>query len=182
MKKVLVPLADGFEEIEAMSIIDVLRRAGVEVVTAGLHALEVSGAHQVRVLADVLLEEALKRDYDMIVLPGGQPGTDNLRKDKRILETLRKMDQKKQKIAAICAAPMVLRDAGIAEGRKITSYPGLEREFGKYVHLQDRVVVDGDLVTGRGPGAALEFALKLVEVIESPAKAAQLASQMVAAK
>lgn len=182
MKKVLVPLADGFEEIEAISIIDVLRRAGVEVVTAGLHALEISGAHKVRVIADVLLDDALKGNYDMLILPGGQPGTDNLRKDPRVLDLVRQMERKKKKIAAICAAPMVLRDAGIAEGQKITSYPGLEGEFGKYAYLPERVVVDGDIATGRGPGAALEFALKLVDILEGPAKAAQLASQMVAVK
>jgi 4-methyl-5(b-hydroxyethyl)-thiazole monophosphate biosynthesis len=181
MARVLVPLAEGFEEIEAVVIIDVLRRAGLEVFTAGLKPGSVTGAHELTVQPDLDLDAALKTNYDMLVLPGGQPGTDHLRTDRRVIDLVRKMDQKKSLIGAICAAPLVLRDAGIAAGRMLTSYPGMEGEFKDSRYSQTRVAVDGHLVTGRGPGAALEFALKLVEIVQGQAKAAALAGKMVAA-
>lgn len=179
MKKVLVPLADGFEEIEAVTIVDVLRRAGMEVLMAGLQPGAVTGSHKIVVVPDLDLNGAMKQDFDILVLPGGQPGTDHLRGDSRILDLVRKMAQKKAWIGAICAAPLVLRDAGVAEGRKITSYLGMEKEFSGSRYDEGRVVVDGNLVTGRGAGTALEFALQLVALAEGNKKAAELAKKMV---
>ncbi len=179
MKKVLVPLAEGFEEIEAVTIIDVLRRAGLAVTVAGLQSGPVRGSHGMAVETDQGLDEALRQDYDLLALPGGQPGTDHLRGDRRILEVVKQMFSKKRLIGAICAAPLVLRDAGIASGRQLTSYVGMEAEFPDSRYEQDRVVVDGNLVTGRGPGVALEFALKLVELTEGKGKAADLSKTMV---
>ena len=181
MTRVLVPIADGFEEMEAVVLIDVLRRAGFEVVTAGLKSGVVTGAHSLILKPDLDLDTALKKDYDMLVLPGGQPGTDHLRSDRRVIELVKKMDQKQSLIGAICAAPLVLRDAGIMTGRMLTSYPGMEAEFKDSRYCQTRVVVDGHLVTGRGPGAALEFALKLVEIVQGEARAVALAQKMVVA-
>ncbi|MFA6599936.1 MAG: DJ-1 family glyoxalase III [Candidatus Omnitrophota bacterium] len=179
MKKILVPLAGGFEEIEAVTVIDVLRRAGFRVETASLDAKTVAGAHGLSVVADLTLEDALKADYDALVLPGGQPGTDHLRKDNRVLGLVRKMRDGGKWVAAICAAPLVLRDAGIADGLELTSYPGLEGEFSASRYRADSVVVDGTVVTGRGPGVAMVFALKLVELIAGPAEKDRLSCQMV---
>lgn len=172
MKKVLVPLADGFEEIEAITIIDLLRRADVDVVTASLNAKTVTGSHGIVTQADKSLDEALNDDYDMVVLPGGMPGSDNLDKDKRVHTLLRKMVDSGKFAGAICAAPKVLANAGLLNGRKATSYPG----FVDKMHLPDvtytgaPVQRDGKIITGRGPGTAMDFALALVEALEGKEK------------
>jgi 4-methyl-5(b-hydroxyethyl)-thiazole monophosphate biosynthesis len=181
MKRVLMPLADGFEEIESVTIVDMLRRAGVEVVVAGVKRGELVGSRNVRLLPDKLLEDVKDQDFDMVVLPGGQPGVDNLRKNQTVLATLKKMDQKKKLIGAICAAPLALRDAGLIEGHRFTSYPGFEGEIHGGKFDAARVVVDGRLVTSRGPGTAMEFALKLVEILCGKPKAEELSSAVLAA-
>ena len=112
MKKIIMPLADGFEEIETMTIVDVLRRAGLSITIAGLKSGELVGAHDIRVMPDQTLDEVKEESFDMIVLPGGQPGVDNLRKDPRVLDLLKKMKKSNKVIGAICAAPLALRDAG----------------------------------------------------------------------
>jgi 4-methyl-5(b-hydroxyethyl)-thiazole monophosphate biosynthesis len=124
MSKVLVPLADGFEEIEAVTIVDLLRRAGVEVRTASLAGREVTGSHGITVMADSGLDEVEAGDYDMIVLPGGMPGTTHLKSDSRVARLLRQFAESGRYTAAICAAPSVLAHAGLLEGRKATSFPG----------------------------------------------------------
>lgn len=172
MKKVLVPLADGFEEIEAITIVDLLRRADVDVVTASLNAKTVTGSHGIATQADKSLDEALNDDYDMVVLPGGMPGSDNLDKDKRVHALLHKMVDSGKFAGAICAAPKVLANAGLLNGRKATSYPG----FVDKMHLPDvtytgaPVQRDGKIITGRGPGTAMDFALALVEALEGKEK------------
>lgn len=179
MKKVLVPLADGFEEIETMTVVDVLRRAGVEVVIAGLREGILEGAHKIKLTPDTLLARVQPENFDALVLVGGQPGVDNLRADSRVLEILRGMNAKQKTIGAICAAPMILRDAGLIAGMKLTSYPGVEKELSGSVYSQERVVFDQHRITSRGPGTSMEFVLALIEKLVSREKAEELARTMV---
>lgn len=163
MPRVLVPLAQGCEEIEAVTVIDVLRRAGIEVISAGLDDQPVRASRGVMLLPDTTLELALRENFDMIVLPGGQPGTNNLKADVRITTLLLEMTQQGKYITAICAAPSVLACAGLLDGRKATAYPGNLDTF-PTVQLQTAgVVEDGKFITSRGPGTAMDFALVLVE-------------------
>ena len=163
LPKVLVPLAQGCEELEAVSIIDILRRAGVEVVVAGLDAAPVRASRGVVIVPDVDLNVAMKNDYDMIVLPGGQPGTDNLKADARILNIVQGMVTQNKYVAAICAAPSVLAAAGVLDGKRATSFPGALDAFPQVQQQPQAVVEDGKIITSRGPGTAMDFALVLVE-------------------
>lgn len=165
MTKVLVPLADGCEELEAVTIIDLLRRGGVEVVTAGLKPGIVVAAHGVQLLPDVTLDVALQDDYDMVVLPGGMPGATHLKDDARIIELLKKMAAAGKYTAAICAAPMVLAEAGVLDGKRATSYPGTLDGLPGVTIVDTTVVQDGKVLTSRGPGTAMDFALALVETL-----------------
>jgi len=179
MPKVLVPLAQGCEEIEAVTVIDILRRAGIEVVSAGLDDLPVLASRGVLLLPDTTLDNALEQSFDMIVLPGGQPGSDNLKADKRIIALLQQMAQQGKYVAAICAAPSVLAAAGLLDGRKATCYPTCLDAFPK-VDLQTAAVVeDGKLITSRGPGTAMDFALTLVERLAGSAKRRQVEAGLV---
>ncbi len=166
MPKVLVPLAQGCEEIEAVTVIDLLRRAGLEVVVAGLAAGPVQASRGVVLLPDMTLEEALKQEYAMIVLPGGMPGSDHLKNDPRIRRLMQQMAATGKYVSAICAAPMALHAAGLLEGKQATSFPGvLDRLPGSHRYTNNAVVVDGNIVTSRGPGTAMEFALTLIELL-----------------
>ncbi len=165
MARVLVPLADGFEEIEAVTVIDLLRRADIDVVVAGLTPGPATGNHGIAVGTDQTLDEALGQDYDMAVLPGGLPGADHLEADGRVIELLRRMADSERFTAAICAAPKVLAAAGVLDGRRATSFPGFiseDRTPGLTV-ADDPVVCDGKVITSRGPGTAMDFALTLIE-------------------
>ncbi|WP_456378500.1 DJ-1 family glyoxalase III [Thiolapillus sp.] len=168
MARVLVPLAQGCEELEAVSIIDLLRRAGIEVVTAGLTDGAVTCSRGVVIVPDTSLDEVLGDDFDMIVLPGGLPGADYLDQDVRIRRMLQHMAEQGKYTAAICAAPKVLASAGLLQGKQATSYPGvidaMQLEGTRYVDDQ-AVVVDGKVVTSRGPGTAMDFALALIEIL-----------------
>jgi 4-methyl-5(b-hydroxyethyl)-thiazole monophosphate biosynthesis len=170
MSKVLVPLAQGFEEIEAVAIVDLLRRAGIEVHTASLAGREVTGSHDITVLADARLDEVDGGDYDMIVLPGGMPGTTHLKADPRVVRLLQQFAESGRYTAAICAAPSVLAHAGLLEGRRATSFPGfLTPGSAPGIRLsEDAVVVDGKVATSRGPGTAVPFGLALIELLEGP--------------
>lgn len=165
--RVLVPLADGCEEIEAVTVIDILRRAGVEVIVAGLRGGIVTASRGVKIEPDVDLDGALAQDFDMVVLPGGAGGADRLEADPRVRELLRKMADSGRFVAAICAAPKVLAAAGLLEGREATSYPGyLDKHPARDMRYREAAVVqDGRIVTSRGPGTAMDFALKLVEML-----------------
>jgi len=170
MPTVLVPLAQGCEEIEAVTVIDILRRGGIHVVSAGLDDTPVHASRGTVLIADTTLDEALKQSFDMVVLPGGQPGTNNLKDDTRILALLRQMAHQDKYICAICAAPSVLATAGLLDGRFATSFPGALGAFSK-VHLQNTAVVeDQKIITSRGPGTAMDFALILVERLAGKAK------------
>ncbi|MCH8158132.1 MAG: DJ-1/PfpI family protein, partial [Nitrospinae bacterium] len=165
MKKVLVPLAPGFEEIETITVVDILRRSGARVTVAGTREGVIEGSRGVKVVPDTLLDEAKADDFDLIVLPGGQPGTDNLKEDPRIKKLLVDMNESGKTLAAICAAPIVLEAAGVLKDRKRTSHPSVKEGLTGELYSEDRVVVDGNIVTSRGPGTAMEFALKLVELL-----------------
>lgn len=172
MARVLVPLAEGFEELEAVTIVDLLRRAGVEVVTAGLQPGPVKASRGTVLIPDTTLDQALADDYDMVVLPGGMPGAKHLNEDARVKDLLRRMADADKFTGAICAAPMVLAEAGLLHGRRATSYPGFVDRMGlaDVTYVNEPVVQDGKVITSRGPGTAMDFALTLIEVLAGPAK------------
>lgn len=175
MAQVCVLLADGCEEIEAVTIVDVLRRARVDVRTLALGSrLEVKGAHGIKFLADSTLEEAKNQDWEMVILPGGQPGADTLRDDPRVASLLEKQLGQKRYIAAICAAPIALGKYGMLKERRATCYPGYEDQLQGAVHVSERVVIDGPIITSRGPGTAMEFAFELVTILKGRADADSL--------
>jgi len=158
---VLVPLAEGFEEIEVMTIVDVLRRAGIKVSMAGLPGTIVEGSRNVKVLADTKLEDVVEEDYDAVVLPGGSPGYTNLSKSQKVKKIIGDFHRDGKLVAAICGGPTVLAEAGILTNVKATVYPGLEKCIPK--PRNERVLVEGNVITSQGPGTAMEFSLKLVE-------------------
>ncbi len=176
--RVLVPLAEGFEEIEAVTIIDVLRRGEIEVVTAGLGGKSVRGAHDIILDADVELGEVVESDFNAVVLPGGMPGSANLRDNSRIISIIQAINRRKGTVAALCAAPIVLAEAGLLEERKVTCFPGFEKELPGADCHGEPVMEDGNIITGRGPGCAIPFALKLVEVISGKESADRLKNSM----
>jgi protein deglycase len=170
MKKVLVPLAQGCEEIEAVTVIDILRRAGITVVSAGLDNLPVLASRGVVLMPDSTLDAVLHDEFDMIVLPGGQPGTNNLKADQRIIALLQRMAQQGKYVTAICAAPSVLATAGLLDDKQATSFPGALTPFPKVKQQHAAITEDGKLITSRGPGTAMDFALTLVERLAGTAK------------
>lgn len=179
MPNVLVPLAQGCEEIEAITVIDILRRAGITVVSAGLDAQPVRASRGTVILPDTTLDMALKQSFDMVVLPGGQPGSNNLKADARILALLKKMARQDKYIAAICAAPSVLATAGVLEGKRATAFPGALDAFPGVQQHSAAVVEDGKLITSRGPGTAMDFALALVERLSGKARRQEVESALV---
>lgn len=178
MSKTLVLLADGFEEIEALTCVDLLRRAGVQVTVAGVSYLTVTGSHQIVVNADTLAEEVRSEDFDMIVLPGGMPGAQTLRDDDRVRDLLAAMSAANKWIGAICAAPMALAAAGLLDGKRATCYPGFLDEFPQVTQTGELVTRDGWVVTGKGPGAAMDFALELVACLEGNDKRREIEASL----
>ncbi len=180
-KTVLVPVADGTEELEAVTVIDVLRRAGADVTVAGVNGTTVSAAHGVRLTADVPLGDCVGKVFDLIVLPGGMPGAENLSASRDLQELLKEQYAAGRWYAAICASPaVVLAPLGLLAGLRATCYPGFEKQFDDTVAVDAPVVLDGRCVTGKGPGTALAFALKLAAVLCGEDKAGQVAAAMVA--
>ena len=177
MNRVLVLLAEGFEEIEAVTIIDVLRRADIPVTVASLTSPRVCGAHDIVVTADCLLDEVKDQAFDAIILPGGMPGSRNLRDDARVIELLKKQKRLDKPLGAICAAPIALEAAGVLSGKRATSFPGYDLPSAQY--SEDRVVVDGKVVTSRGPGTAMEFALEWVKLLAGAETAEKLRRAMI---
>ncbi|MFN2308723.1 MAG: DJ-1 family glyoxalase III [Gammaproteobacteria bacterium] len=165
MASVLVPLAQGCEELEAVTIIDLLRRAGIEVVTAGLDAQPVRAARGTVLIPDTTLDAVAGRDFDMVVLPGGQPGADHLDQDARVRALLTRTAAAGRYVAAICAAPKVLASSGLLDQRQATSFPGALDGLAVpgLRYCEDPVVQDGQVITSRGPGTAMDFALTLIE-------------------
>ena len=179
MKKVIVFLADGFEEIEALATVDLLRRGGIQVTTASIMGrIEVCGAHEICVKADVLAQEADYASADMVILPGGGVGTQNLAACELVKEQCLSFAKDKL-VSAICAAPTVLAGIGLLEGRAATCYPGMESGMHGAVMSGEAVTVDGNITTGRGPGAAIPFALELIRRLAGEEKAAQVKAEIV---
>jgi 4-methyl-5(b-hydroxyethyl)-thiazole monophosphate biosynthesis len=162
MPKVLIPLAEGFEEIEAFAIVDVLRRAKIEVVIAGLLPGPVTSARNVNVLPDTSIDTVKADEFDMIILPGGQPGTDNLNADKRVHKLLAEFQSSGKLIGAICAAPTVLANAGLLSGKRVTCYPSYCDKLDGATYDKRMVVTDGNIITSQGAGTAISFTLAIV--------------------
>jgi 4-methyl-5(b-hydroxyethyl)-thiazole monophosphate biosynthesis len=183
MAKVLVPLAAGCEELEAVTIIDLLRRAGIEVITAGLEPGIVRASRGTQLVPDTILDSVLNDDFDMIVLPGGMPGAQHLKTDGRVQALLKKMAGENKYTAAICAAPIALAEAGLLSGHRVTSYPGTLEKLGLTdVTLQyEPVIKDGKVVTSRGPGTAMDFALELIEILVGESKRGEVEASLVRA-
>lgn len=185
MPRVLVPLAPGFEEIEAVTIIDVLRRGGVDVTVAGVHGPgSVEGAHGIALGAEAGLATVRDQDFDMLILPGGEPGVTHLAGDAALQALVARRMRAGLGLGAICAAPRILAEAGFLHGRPATSHPSVEaalRAGGARYDDVRRVVRDGALVTSRGPGTALEFALEVLEMLGLGERAGRLRQAMLAA-
>ncbi len=170
MKKVLVILAPGFEEIETVTVVDILRRAGARVTLAGTEDGTLQGSRGIDLVPDSRLNDVDPDEFDMVVLPGGQPGTSNLQKDERVKTILLKMHRAHKKIAAICAAPVVLQSVGLLKSITLTSHPSVKDQLDGVLYSDNRVVVDGNFITSRSPGTAMEFAMKLVEILFDTAR------------
>jgi len=178
MPRVAVILADGFEEVEAIAIVDVLRRADIDTVIAGLHDNHTTSARNVKVIPDTIIDTVKADDFDMIVLPGGQPGSDHLNADPRVKELVKSFSEKGKLTAAICAAPYVLANAGVLAGKRATSYPSYKDKLGNVQYEEKPVVVDGEVLTSRGAGTALAFGLAIVEKLISKEKALKIKDSM----
>ena len=167
MIKALVFIATGFEEIEAITIIDILRRGNINVTLAGLTSNPIDGAHKIRIVPDKSVDEVSAKEFDAIICPGGSPGYTNLRNTIQVIQIIKNAYNLNKLVAAICAAPAVLSDAGILQNKNCTIYPGMEKELtkGGGFPKSDNVVVDGNIVTSKGPATALAFSLKLVEIL-----------------
>ena len=177
--QVLVPIADGSEEIEAVCIIDVLRRAGAEVTVASVDGLQVTASRGVKLVADALIADCAGHEYALIALPGGMPGAEHLRDSAALERLLRRQAQAGRLYAAICASPVVvLQHHGLLAGRRATCHPAFADQLANDESIDERVVVDGPCVTSRGPGTAIEFALQLVEQLCGPEQARQVGEHM----
>ena len=170
-------LADGFEEIEALSCVDILRRAGLDVFTVGVTGKTVTGAHGIKVEADIPISEC-SEDAEMVILPGGSVGTDNLAASAEVAALVRGAARRNAYVAAICAAPTVLGGLGLLAGRRAVCYPGLEGRLTGATKCADRVCIDGNFITSRGPGTTAEFALTLIGILAGGAVADQLRKGM----
>ena len=167
---IYVHLSDGFEEVEALAVVDVLRRGGVDVATISMTGHEtVTSVHNISIKADLLYEEADYEHCEMIVLPGGIPGTAGLRSHQGLRRQLKCFSKQGKYIAAICAAPTILGELNILNGRKATSYPGMEVQLLDALYSSASVVIDGNLITSRGPGTAFEFGLAILQVLKGKA-------------
>jgi 4-methyl-5(b-hydroxyethyl)-thiazole monophosphate biosynthesis len=172
---IVVHLADGFEEIEALTVVDLLRRANIDVKTASIMGRKnVMGAHDIEVEADMLFEDVNYDDCEMMVLPGGGGGATRLDEHTGVVDRLQQFFEGGKWIAAICAAPMILGHQGILRGKRATIYEGMEAELVGATFVREKVVVDEKIVTSRGPGTAMDFALKIIELIKGSESAAEI--------
>ncbi len=172
---VYVFLADGFEEIEALTPVDIMRRAGIDTVTVGVTGKTVTGAHGIKVESDILIDEAVSDGLEMVVLPGGLPGADNLRANGRVRELTVTVAERGGFVSAICAAPRVLGELGLLKGKMAICYPGFE-EYLEGAEIADSYVCrDGNIITAIGMGASADFALELVKVLKGSAVSDKIA-------
>ena len=177
MKNVLVPLADGFEELEATTIIDILNRAGANVTIAAIGSLEVEGTHNISILAETSISDCTNKIYDLIALPGGMPGATNLFESIDLKQLLLKQNAENRYLAAICASPaIVFQPHGLLKKKKATCYPAFAKQLEHFE--RKNVVRDGNVITSQGPGTAIEFSLKLVEVLFGEKKVLELKQAM----
>ncbi len=179
-KKILVPLAEGFEMLEALSIVDVFRRGGAHVDLAAVgDSNRVTSSHGVPVLADTLLFDCIDKDYDLIVLPGGIPGALNLKESKELAQLLQRQQFEQKLYGAICASPaLVLEHHGLLAGKKATCHPGFVQNLTCRDRVGEKVVVDGNCITSRGAGTSIDFSLELLEILMGKEKRRQVAEQM----
>jgi 4-methyl-5(b-hydroxyethyl)-thiazole monophosphate biosynthesis len=180
MKAIYVHLAEGFEEIEAITVIDVLRRAGLNVITVSVTENNVvTGSHKIPVRADILFKDADYEQAEMIILPGGMPGAKNLSEHEGLNNEILNFFKQGKLLGAICAAPMVLGNLGILKGKNVVCYPGFESYLEGANVKQSSVVKDGKIITGRGPGVALQFSLEIVNLLKDEETALKLKKSMV---
>ena len=180
MKKVSVLLADGFEEVEALTAVDLLRRAKMYVDTvSSTDEYKVCGAHGINVQTEDMFDEVNFVEFDMIVLPGGMPGTTNLKEHEGVRRVVKDFVEEGKPVGAICAAPTILADLDLLKGKRVTSYQYCEADIQGAVLTHAPVAVDGNIITGQGVGSAIDFALKLVEKLEGPEKAKEIAEAIV---
>ncbi len=181
MSHVLVPLAQGCEELEAITITDLLVRAGITVTTCGLDDQPVKASRGITIIQDTSIDKVLNQSFDLIVLPGGLPGADHLRDNAQIQTLLKKQSADNKYIAAICAAPKALAQAGVLEGKKATSFPGVLAALNNpNINITENAVeIDGNVVTSRSAGTAMEFALSLIELLEGKIKREEVNQQLV---
>jgi protein deglycase len=163
MTNVLVTLAPGFEEIETITVVDILRRAGARLTLAAIVPGVIDGSRGIKIVPDEKLETVIDKKFDLIFLPGGQPGTDNLKNELRVDKLLQKMQDQGKYICAICTAPIILQKAGILKDRSMTCHPSIKSQFDTYT--DNRVVIDGKIITSQSSGRTMELALKLVEIL-----------------
>jgi len=168
-KRVLCVLAEGFEEVEAVTPVDMLRRAGMEVVVAGLSGIDIVGSHGITLLADCEFGEVTGEDFDAVFLPGGKGGAENLAADKEVIDYINEMYEKGGLVSAICASPgVVLGKTKFISGKRVTCYPGFEKYLPKEAKYSDeRVVIDGNIITGKGAGAAAEFTSAVITYLSN---------------
>lgn len=175
---IYVFLAQGFEEIEALATVDILRRAGLTVKTVGIGGTEITGSHGITVKADMTEQESAQQHPVAVVLPGGLPGADNLNENQTVSAAITYAAEHGNVIGAICAAPYILGRKGLLNGKKAVCYPGYEPQLIGVEIVPDAAVIDGNIVTGKGAGAVFDFALSLVSVLVSPQKAVELQESM----
>ena len=180
MSKVYVFLAEGFEEIEGLTVVDLLRRANIETeMVSVMEGKQIKGSHGIKVTADSMFADVDFSDADMLVLPGGMPGTLNLGNHDGLCELLKKHYEEGKKIAAICAAPSVFGQLGFLNGRVATCYPGFEGKLEGAIVCAAKVAVDGNVTTAKGMGAAIDFSLKLIEQLTSKETAAEISNGII---
>lgn len=175
MARILVLLADGTEEMEFVITVDMLRRAKHDVVTAAIGAETVTASREVRLMADTKLASVRLDEYDALIVPGGGPGVEAMSKDPRVLEAVRQFHQRNKLVAAVCAGPRVLHNAGVLAGRKYTCYPGIEAHITNATRQDQRVVRDGNIITSQGPGTTFAFALTIIAYFDGVEKAREVA-------